>query len=112
MGNYYMKPWRLASLNYNYSNIAEEDWRSVEENTNAAESAHANANREGSQMNQYNIPKTGHSSGPIAEATKSIKKFEPSNHKKNLPTNKRTSNSNAAMANNEELNDLDTEIAK
>ncbi|CAG8536534.1 4600_t:CDS:2, partial [Dentiscutata heterogama] len=24
-GNYYIKLWRLASLNYNYSNIAEED---------------------------------------------------------------------------------------
>ncbi|CAG8546566.1 28903_t:CDS:2, partial [Dentiscutata erythropus] len=126
-GNYYMKPWRLASLNYNYSNIAEEDWRSAGENTNAAESAHADANREGTQMrkrlderrfamcecqDQYNIPKTGRSSGPIAKATKSIKKFEPSKRKKNPPTNKRTSNSNAATANNEELNDLDTEIAK
>ncbi|CAG8545530.1 9615_t:CDS:2 [Cetraspora pellucida] len=134
-GNYYMKPWRLASLNYNYSNIAEEDWHSAGENTNAAESAHADANREGTQISlllairkgkrlderrfamckcqdQYNIPKTGHSSGPIAKATKSIKKFEPSKRKKNPPTNKRTSNSNAATANNEELNDLDTEIAK
>ncbi|CAG8715895.1 5311_t:CDS:2, partial [Dentiscutata heterogama] len=40
----------LASLNYNYSNIAEEDWHSAGENTNAAESAHADANREGTQM--------------------------------------------------------------
>ncbi|CAG8854182.1 27090_t:CDS:2, partial [Gigaspora margarita] len=72
----------LASLNFNYLNISEEDWHSVEENMNTAESAHTNANREGVQMSlllaikkgkcldnhcfvtyeyqdKYNIPKTG-----------------------------------------------------
>ncbi|CAG8720077.1 14788_t:CDS:2, partial [Dentiscutata erythropus] len=57
-------------------------------------------------QDQYNIPKTGHLSGPIAKATKNFKT------QKNPPTNKRTSNSNETTANNEELNDLDAKIAK
>ncbi|CAG8645728.1 10742_t:CDS:2 [Dentiscutata erythropus] len=44
------RPWRLASLNHNYSNIAEEDWCSAEENTNVVELAYADANREKIQM--------------------------------------------------------------
>ncbi|CAG8543033.1 716_t:CDS:2 [Cetraspora pellucida] len=66
---------------------------------NIAKSAHANANQEGIQMSlllaikkkkrldechfttcryqsNYNVSKTGHSSGPIARATKSIKRLE------------------------------------
>ncbi|CAG8774177.1 8023_t:CDS:2, partial [Gigaspora rosea] len=94
--NYYSKLWHLASLNLHYSNISEKDWQSAEENTNTAESAHADANHEGVQMSlllaikkrkrlddrcfvtckyqdKYNILKTRRSSGPIAKATKTIK---------------------------------------
>ncbi|RIB01907.1 hypothetical protein C2G38_2229323 [Gigaspora rosea] len=55
-------------------------------------------------QDKYNIPKTGCSLGPIVKATKSIKKFS--------VYKQRTSNSNVAIENNEELNDLDAEIAK
>ncbi|CAG8740249.1 22819_t:CDS:2, partial [Gigaspora rosea] len=133
-GNYYSNPWRLASLNYYYSNIAKEDWCNTGENTNTAEAAHADANREEIQMSlllairkgkwldehrfamceyqdKYNIPKTGRSLEPIVKATKSIKKFETSKRKKQVSTNKGPSNSNVAIENNEKLNDLDAEIA-
>ncbi|CAG8749657.1 10861_t:CDS:2, partial [Gigaspora margarita] len=98
--NYYLKPWRLASLNYYYSNIAEEDWCNAGENINIAEAAHTDANRKRIQMR------------PIDKATKSIKKFETSKCKKQVPTNKGSSNSNAAIENKRELNNLDSEIAK
>ncbi|CAG8763823.1 2843_t:CDS:2, partial [Gigaspora rosea] len=126
---------KLASLNYYYSNIAEEDWCNAGENTNTAEAVHADANREGIQMSlllairkgkwlderrfamcecqdKYSIPKTGRSLGPIVKATKSIKKFETSKRKKQVSINKGPSNSNVAIENNKELNDLDAEIAK
>ncbi|CAG8500177.1 11253_t:CDS:2 [Gigaspora margarita] len=125
----------LASLNFNYSNIYEEDWHSARENTNTAESAHADTNREGVQMslllaikkgkrldehhfvtceyqNKYNIPKTGRSSGPIAKATKTVKRLENSKRKKQGPTNKQSSSNSNTNTNNKELNNLDIEIAK
>ncbi|CAG8791348.1 14658_t:CDS:2, partial [Cetraspora pellucida] len=51
-------------------------------------------------QSNYNIPKTGHSS-------------ENQKHKKNNPANKRSlPNSNTITTSNEELNNLDIEIAK
>ncbi|CAG8616096.1 38486_t:CDS:2 [Gigaspora margarita] len=46
-------------------------------------------------QDKYNIPKT-----------------ETSKCKKQVPTDKRSSNSNAAIENNKELNNLDAKIAK
>ncbi|CAG8685086.1 2480_t:CDS:1, partial [Gigaspora rosea] len=43
---YYSKLWHLASLSFHYSNISEEDWKSVGENTNTAEFAYDDANHE------------------------------------------------------------------
>ncbi|CAG8662087.1 12422_t:CDS:10, partial [Ambispora gerdemannii] len=51
--SYYSKPWRLASLNHHYSNIDKDDWCNVGETTNVPESAHADANREGTQMSLW-----------------------------------------------------------
>ncbi|CAG8513493.1 5213_t:CDS:2, partial [Scutellospora calospora] len=112
------------------------DWCKAGENTNIAESAHADTNREGIQMSlllvikkgkrldechfttcryqsNYNVSKTSRSSGSIARATKSIKRLENQKCKKDNPANKRSlPNSNIITTSNEELNSLDIEIAK
>ncbi|RIA91106.1 hypothetical protein C1645_822497 [Glomus cerebriforme] len=47
---YYCQPYVLASLNKYISNMENEVWERYGNNTNAAEAAHAQANREGKQL--------------------------------------------------------------
>ena len=48
--HYYRQPYVLASLNLYASEIDPEIWARSSNNTNAAEAAHALANREGKQL--------------------------------------------------------------
>ena len=47
---YYRQPYVLASLNKHVSNMENEIWERHANNTNIAEAAHAQANREGKQL--------------------------------------------------------------
>ncbi|RIA90844.1 hypothetical protein C1645_822854 [Glomus cerebriforme] len=47
---YYCQPYVLASLNKYISNMENEVWEQYGNNINAAEAAHAQANREGKQL--------------------------------------------------------------
>ncbi|CAG8656709.1 2987_t:CDS:2, partial [Cetraspora pellucida] len=85
-----------ASLNYYYSHILKEDWCNARETTNIAESAHADANREEIKMNLL-----------LAIRNQKYKKKESASS-----TKKVSPNSNATAIGNEELNDIDLEIAK
>ncbi|CAB5342996.1 unnamed protein product [Rhizophagus irregularis] len=47
---FYSKPWVRASLNPIYSFIALDIWQNAPDNTNVAESCHANCNRDGKAL--------------------------------------------------------------
>ena len=47
---FYSKPWVCAFLNHNYSFIALDIWQNAPDNTNVAESCHANCNRDGKAL--------------------------------------------------------------
>ena len=47
---FYLKPWVRASLNQIYSSIALDIWNKAPDNTNVAESCHANSNRDGKSL--------------------------------------------------------------
>ncbi|KAF0464111.1 cobalamin biosynthesis protein cobt [Gigaspora margarita] len=48
--NYYETPWIISSLNINMSKMEHQIWRKYENNTNAAEAAHALVNKSGKQL--------------------------------------------------------------
>ncbi|KAF0333005.1 cobalamin biosynthesis protein cobt [Gigaspora margarita] len=96
---FYNRPWILASLNHCYSQIDITTLNIIGETTNAAESAHADINREGKGLNlmnaikraqkfdnrkfitcaiqdRYGVTKTGRNNGPIAKAAQSIKRHD------------------------------------
>ncbi len=47
---FYSKPWVRASLNPIYSSMALNIWNKAPDNTNVAESCHANSNRDGKSL--------------------------------------------------------------
>ncbi|CAG8655082.1 7545_t:CDS:2, partial [Cetraspora pellucida] len=49
--NYYKTPWIISSLNVHMSKMEHNIWRTHNNNTNSAESAHALVNKEGKQLN-------------------------------------------------------------
>ncbi|CAG8835640.1 12241_t:CDS:2, partial [Racocetra persica] len=49
--NYYKTAWIISSLNVHMSKIERNIWRTHDNNTNSAESAHALVNKEGKQLN-------------------------------------------------------------
>ncbi|CAG8853676.1 30975_t:CDS:2, partial [Gigaspora margarita] len=52
--NFYSKPWIKASLNPAFSCIDINTWYMTPDNTNVAESCHANINRNGKALSLYN----------------------------------------------------------
>ncbi|CAG8835577.1 40905_t:CDS:2, partial [Gigaspora margarita] len=48
--NYYETPWIISSLNINMLKMEHQIWRKYENNTNAAEAAHALVNKSGKQL--------------------------------------------------------------
>ncbi|CAG8554825.1 10961_t:CDS:2, partial [Dentiscutata heterogama] len=110
---FYQKPYIIASLNPNISNISNDDWYAAPNSTNCAEAAHSMSNREGKQLKlmtailrgqkldmryfkrieikkNYNIDLSGHDKSGIKRKISAIKrssKLTESNSNKNDSSN-------------------------